>query len=75
MKHMVFSQINQKKRITTTLVMPHLKMEEVDKVALEASVDLVIQTFQIYLKTFLGTLEVAVEDVHAVEVQKTEVLI
>ena len=52
------------------LVMLHLKMEAVDKVALEGLVDLVVQTFLTYLKIFLVTLEVE-ED----EVLEDEVLI
>jgi len=57
---MVFSQINQKKKTMTTLGTLHSKMVVEDK---EALVVLVEQTFQTYLKIFLGTLVVEVEEV------------
>ena len=55
----------------TTLVMQHLKMVVEVKVALE---DLVEQISQIYLKIFLGTLEV-VDEVQEEEAPITEALI
>ena len=60
---MVFSQINQKKKTMTTLGTLHSKMVVEDKEVLEALVVLVEQTFQTYLKIFLGTLVVEVEEV------------
>ena len=54
------------------LVMPHSKMEVVDKVALEGLVDLVVLTFLIYLKIFLVTSEVEEDEVLEGEVLITE---
>ena len=51
----VFFQINQKNKIMITLVMQLSKMVVVDQVVV--LVVLVEQIFQIYLKTFLETLE------------------
>ena len=69
---MVFFRINPKKKIKTILVMRLLKMVEVDVVVLVVLVVLVGQIFQIYLRTFLGTLVVAEK---VPEVTVTEVLI
>ena len=60
---MVFFQINQKKKIMITLAMLHLKMVVEVKEALVALEVLVEQIFQIYLKIFLVTLVVEVEEV------------
>ena len=60
---MEFFKINQKKKTMTTLAMQHSKMVVGVKEALEALEVLVEQIFQIYLKIFLGTLVVGVEEV------------
>ena len=68
---MVFFLINPKKKIMTILVMQHLKMEE-EKVDLQ---DLAVLTFLIYLKIFLVTLEVGVDEALEEETVITEVQI
>ena len=68
----VYFPINQRKKIMIILVMPHLKMEVVDKAALEDLVDLVVLTFLTYLKIFLVTSEVEEDEVLEGEVLITE---
>ena len=69
---MVFFQINLKKKITITLVMLLSKMEVVGKEVLE---DLVVQIFQISLRTFLVILEGVAEEVQEDVIQTPEVQI
>ena len=60
---MEFYLTNQKKKIMIILDMQHLKMVVLVEVVLEASEDLVVQIFQIYLKIFLVILVEVVEEV------------
>jgi len=68
---MVFFQIKKRNRTMTILVMPLLKVVEEDRVVV--LVDLVEQTFQIFLKTFLEILvevvDPTIEEILAIEVQ------
>ena len=68
---MAFSQIKKKNKITITLVMRHLKMVVEDTVV--ALVVLGEQIFQIFLRIFLGILEV--EEDQEIEVLTIEVQI
>ena len=74
-KLMVSFLINLKKKTTITLDMPLLKMVVVVKEVLEVLVDLVVQTFQIFLRIFLVILVVEEEEVHEDEAQIIEVQI
>ena len=75
MKLTEYFQIKAKKKTMTILVTRHSKMVEADRVALEVLVVLVVQTFQISLKTFLEILVEEAEEVQEGEVQIIEVLI
>ena len=74
MKPTVFSLIKTKKKIMIILGMLHSKMVVVAKAVLAGLEDLADLIFQIYLRTFLGTLVVEEEGVIDVA-QITEVQI